>query len=42
MQNPQGESAAPVWERSQPEGLDAPRVPLLRILRDAVEKDYPQ
>lgn len=31
-----------IWARSQQDGLDAPRVPLIRQLRDAVEKDYPQ
>jgi hypothetical protein len=42
IQNPQGESSTPIWQRSQPNGLDAPQVPLIRMLRDAVEKDYPQ
>jgi hypothetical protein len=42
MRNPDGSLSGPIWMRSQPEGLNAPRVPLLRMLRDAVEKDYPQ
>jgi len=42
MRNPESEISAPIWERSQQDGLDAPKVPLLRMLRDAVEKDYPQ
>lgn len=41
-QDAQGESSMRIWQRSQPEGLDAPQVPLIRALRDAVEKDYPR
>lgn len=37
-----GAISNPIWERSQQDGLDAPKVPLIRQLRDAVEKDYPQ
>jgi hypothetical protein len=42
MQGPDGATGATVWQRSQTDGLDAPQVPLMRNLRDAVEKDYPQ
>jgi hypothetical protein len=39
---PDGKRGARLWFRTQTDGLEAPRVPLLRDLRDAVEKDYPQ
>jgi hypothetical protein len=39
--NPDGGLSSPLWERSMPDGLDAPRVLLLRQFRDAVEKAYP-
>jgi hypothetical protein len=42
MRNTDGSLSAPIWFRSQPEGLDRPRVPLLEQLREAVERDYPQ
>ena len=41
MRNADGSLSAPIWIRTQSEGLDRPRVPLLQTLRDAVEKDYP-
>lgn len=42
MVQPDGKLSGPIWERSQTNGLEPPRVALLRALRDAVEKDYPQ
>jgi len=42
MRNTDGEPSAPIWLRSQPDGLNAPGVPLLASLKTAVEKDYPQ
>ncbi len=41
MRNTDGSLSAPIWIRSQPQGLERPRVPLLEQLRDAVERDYP-
>lgn len=38
----QGDMSAPIWMRSQPDGLNAPGVPLVAQLKTAVEKDYPQ
>jgi hypothetical protein len=38
---PNGKLSSPLWERSMPDGLDAPRVLLFRQLKDAVEKAYP-
>jgi hypothetical protein len=40
--NPDGGTGTTVWERSQSDGLNGPQVPLLRALRDAVERDWPQ
>ena len=42
MRNTDGSLSAPVWIRTQPQGLERPHVPLMEMLRDAVEKDYPQ
>ncbi len=42
MLNQDGAQSAPVWQRSEPDGLNAPQVLLLGQLRDAVDKDYPQ
>ena len=42
MRNSDGSLSAPIWLRTQPEGLDRPHVPLMQLLRDMVEKDYPQ
>jgi hypothetical protein len=42
MRNTEGVPSAPVWLRSQPDGLSAPGVPLVAHLKTAVEKDYPQ
>ena len=42
MRNTDGSLSAPIWIRSQSEGLDRPHVPLMQMLRDAVERDYPQ
>lgn len=42
MRNTDGTLSSPVWRRTQADGLDAPQVPLMRTLRNAVEKDYPR
>jgi hypothetical protein len=42
MKNPGGDLSGPVWQRTMTDGLDAPNVPLLQTLRQAVERDYPQ
>lgn len=42
MKNPSGDLSNPIWERSMSDGLDAPSVPLLQQLKNAVERDYPQ
>ena len=42
MRNTESELSAPIWFRSQPDGLNSPDVPLLANLKAAVEKDYPQ
>jgi hypothetical protein len=42
MQGGDGQKGAQVWLRSQTDGLNAPRVPLLGQLEAAVERDYPQ
>jgi hypothetical protein len=39
--NANGKLSSPLWERTMPEGLDAPRVLLFREFRAAVEKAYP-
>lgn len=39
--NQNGKLSTPLWERTMQDGLDAPRVLLLRQFRDAVEKAYP-
>jgi hypothetical protein len=41
-QNQQSGQGGLIWQRTQTDGLNAPRVPLLQDLRDAVERDYPQ
>ncbi|MGB6744407.1 MAG: hypothetical protein WBE38_12240 [Terracidiphilus sp.] len=38
---PNGKLSSPLWERSMPDGLDAPRVLLFRQFQEAVEKAYP-
>jgi hypothetical protein len=42
MRNSDGSLSAPIWFRTQSEGLERPHVPLMQLLRDMVEKDYPQ
>jgi hypothetical protein len=42
MRQPDGTLSGPIWIRSQTDGLNAPNVALVRMLRDAVEKDYPR
>jgi hypothetical protein len=42
VRNTDGSLSAPIWLRSQPDGLNRPHVPLMQLLRDMVEKDYPQ
>ncbi len=39
--NPDGKLIGPVWQHSMQDGLDGPQVLLLRQLRDAVERTYP-
>jgi hypothetical protein len=39
--NESGKRSGPLWERTMPEGLSAPRVMLLQQFKDAVEKAYP-
>jgi hypothetical protein len=39
--NPRGSLGAPLWQREMKDGLDAPNVTLLRMLRDAVDRAYP-
>jgi hypothetical protein len=34
-------SESPIWWREMKDGLDAPDIPLLRQLREAVDRDYP-
>ena len=36
-----GKRLGPIWDRSQPDGLDAPQLLLFRQLKDAVESTYP-
>jgi|SRR5215472_5332503 len=36
-----GKLASQIWFRTQPDGLISPRVPLMKELRDAVDRDYP-
>lgn len=36
-----GKRLGPIWDRSQPDGLDAPQLFLFRQLKDAVESAYP-
>ena len=38
---PDGRLNGPFWSREMKDGLEAPNVPLVRFLRDAVEKAYP-
>lgn len=38
---PEGKLGVALWERTMPEGLNAPRVPLFRQFREAVDKAYP-
>jgi hypothetical protein len=40
--NPDGTLGIVLWERSFPDGLDAPQVTLIAQLKKAVERDYPQ
>lgn len=40
--NPDGNRVGPIWDRSLTDGLDAPQLLLVRQLKDAVEKAYPQ
>jgi hypothetical protein len=42
MRDHDGNLSGPIWEHSLMDGLNGPRVPLVQILRDAVERDYPQ
>lgn len=42
IKQPDGTLSGPVWERTRPDGLDAPGVPLLKQIKDAVDRDYPQ
>ena len=42
MLNPDGTLGTLLWERSFPDGLDAPQVSLIAQLKKAVEHDYPQ
>jgi hypothetical protein len=39
--NPEGKLQGPLWSRDAKDGLDAPDVALLQILRTAVERTYP-
>lgn len=39
--NQNGKLIGPIWTREMTDGLEGPRVPLLRQLRDAVEQAYP-
>ncbi len=39
--NADGKLVGPVWQHSMKDGLEGPQVPLLRQLRDAVERTYP-
>lgn len=39
--SPQGKLSGPFWSNEMKDGLDAPDVPLLRALRDAVDHAYP-
>jgi|SRR5580658_1223196 hypothetical protein len=39
--NPDGKLSGPLWLRTMPDGLRAPRVTLLEQFRDAVDKAYP-
>jgi hypothetical protein len=36
-----GKRGSPLWERTMPDGLSAPRVMLFQQFKDAVEKAYP-
>ena len=40
--NSDGSLGTKIWQRSIPDGLDAPQVTLVAELKKAVEKDYPQ
>ena len=39
--NTDGKKSGPLWERTMPDGLSAPRVLLFQQFKDAVEKAYP-
>lgn len=39
--NTEGTLTTPLWERTMPDGLDAPRVLLFQQFREAVDKAYP-
>ncbi|HTB95952.1 MAG TPA: hypothetical protein VK716_03020 [Terracidiphilus sp.] len=41
MADSDGHLKAQIWQEVMPDGLDAPGVPLLRHLREAVERAYP-
>lgn len=41
MRTPDGKLSGPVWAREMKDGLSAPSVTLLRVLRDAVDRAYP-
>ncbi len=42
MRNQDGELSGPIWERTMTDGLNGPNVPMLQVLKDAVDHDYPQ
>lgn len=39
--NPAGGLLGPIWQREMKDGLDAPSIPLLRQLKEAIEGAYP-
>lgn len=41
MVQPDGTLSGPLWIRTVKDGLDAPKVELLREFKEAVERDYP-
>jgi len=40
--NPEGKLTAPIWMRSEPEGLRSPGVPLLKEIETEVDSAYPR
>jgi hypothetical protein len=40
VKNPDGRLLGPIWQRDMKNGLDAPSIPLLRQLKDAIEDAY--